>query len=105
MKWEGRSMRQPNFYSRYRRAGGLIFVSGQLAFDEDGHIIEGEIESQTKRCFERIAGVLSEENLTMESVVNCGCWIVDTLHFDRFNDAYLEFFLDSAMHDRKPVVY
>src|SRR3546814_10753631 len=104
MKWEGRSMRQPNFYSRYRRAGGLIFVSGQLAFDEDGHLIEGEIESQTKRCVERIADVLSEENLTMDSVVKCGCRIVDPLHFDRFNAAYLEFFRDRALPARSTVV-
>src|SRR3546814_18992689 len=94
MKWEGRSMRQPNLYSRYRRAGGLLFVSGQLAFDEDGHLIEGEIESQTKRCLARMAAVLCEANLTMHSVVNCGCWSVVTINFILFNAPYLDLICD-----------
>lgn len=97
-------MRQPNFYSRYRRAGGLILVSGQLAFDEDGHLIEGEIEDQTKRCLERIGEVLDEEKLSLESIVKCGCWIVDPLHFERFNAAYLEFFGGSVLPARSTVV-
>src|SRR3546814_13661094 len=40
----------------------------------------------------------------MDSVVKCGCWIVDPLHFDRFNAAYLEFFRARALPARSPVV-
>lgn len=34
--------------SRYRRAGDLVFLSGQIAFDSEGRILSPDIEGQVR---------------------------------------------------------
>jgi len=79
-------------FSRAMRAGDLVFISGQMATDGGGRIIDGGIEAQTRQVFENIKAILAEAGCTLGDVVKCTCWIDDARDFGRFNATYAEFF-------------
>ena len=51
------------------RAGDYIFVSGQVAKDADGNMIDGTIEEETPATIESIERILAEEGATLDDVV------------------------------------
>ena len=77
------------------RAGGFVFVGGQVARDEDGGIITGGIESQTRQTLKNIAHVLVLAGCTLDDVVKTTVWLEDARDFEEFNRAYTEFFPDN----------
>lgn len=81
-------------FSRAVRAGDLVFVSGQMATDASGAIVEGGIEIQTRKVFENMKAILNEAGCSLADVVKCTCWISDARDFGRFNATYAEFFPD-----------
>jgi len=79
-------------FSRAVRAGDLVFVSGQMATDTSGAVIEGGIEAQTRQVFANLKAILAEAGCSLDDVVKCTCWIADARDFGRFNATYAEFF-------------
>ncbi|MGH6920544.1 MAG: RidA family protein, partial [Geminicoccaceae bacterium] len=79
-------------FSRAMRAGDLVFVSGQMATDGSGRIIDGGIEAQTRQVFKNIEAILAEAGCALADVVKCTCWIDDARDFGRFNATYAELF-------------
>jgi reactive intermediate/imine deaminase len=75
-------------FSKAIRAGDFVFVSGQMATDAGGRLIDGGIEAQTRQVMENIQAILAEAGCTMADVVKCTCWIDDPRDFTRFNAAY-----------------
>jgi 2-iminobutanoate/2-iminopropanoate deaminase len=56
-------------FSRAMKAGGYIFVSGQVGFmDTQGKKVK-EIEAQTKLCLENVKRVLAKAGVYMEDEV------------------------------------
>lgn len=55
-------------YSRAVQAGPFIVVSGCVGIREDGSYPE-DLESQTRRCVERIADALSAFDATLEQII------------------------------------
>lgn len=74
------------------KAGGFVFVSGQVARDENGDLIAGGIEAQTRQTMKNVAHALALAGCTLESVVKTMVWLDDARDFDEFNRAYSEFF-------------
>ena len=57
-------------YSHAAKAGGLIFVAGQVAQDVDGNVIgRGDIEAQAVQIFENLKAVLASAGATLDDVV------------------------------------
>ncbi|MEM7024299.1 MAG: RidA family protein [Pseudomonadota bacterium] len=79
-------------FSRAMRAGDLVFVSGQMATDHTGAIVDGGIEAQTRQVFANIEAILAEADCTLADVVKCTCWIADARDFGRFNATYATYF-------------
>jgi reactive intermediate/imine deaminase len=79
-------------FSRAMRAGDLVFVSGQMATDSSGQIVNGGIEAQTRQVFKNIEAILAEAGCALADVVKCTCWIDDARDFGRFNATYAEIF-------------
>jgi enamine deaminase RidA (YjgF/YER057c/UK114 family) len=53
-------------YSHAAKAGGLIFVAGQVAQDVEGNIIgRGDIEAQAVQIFENLKAVLASAGATL----------------------------------------
>jgi 2-iminobutanoate/2-iminopropanoate deaminase len=73
---------------------GLLFTSGQLAFDDKGQLCTGDITEQTRLCLENIRRLLEAESLSVQNIIKVTVWLTDTADFGGFNAAYSEFFGD-----------
>ncbi len=74
------------------RAGDFIFVSGQVAKDEDGNMCEGGIEEQTRWTIESIRRVLKAAGADLGDVVRITVYLDDARDFGRYNRVFAEFF-------------
>ena len=74
------------------KAGGFVFVSGQVARDENGNMIVGGIEPQTRQTMKNVAHALALAGCTLEDVVKTMVWLDDARDFGEFNRVYSEFF-------------
>jgi reactive intermediate/imine deaminase len=74
------------------KAGGFVFVSGQIARDENGGIIAGGIDAHTRQTMRNVAHALALAGCTIEDVVKTTVWLDDARDFDEFNRVYSEFF-------------
>ncbi len=79
-------------FSKAVKAGGFIFLSGQLAMDAQANIIEGGIEVQTRVVLERIAATLAECGASMGDVVRTTIWLANLEDFAVFNEEYKKHF-------------
>jgi len=76
-------------YSQAIRAGGLIFVSGQIPLDPAaGALVSGTIEEETARVMENIRAVLEAAGAGLEDVVKTTIFLTDLGDFDRVNEVY-----------------
>ena len=80
-------------FSLVRRAGGLVFLSGEIPVADDGSIPEG-IAAQTDLVFKHIAETLAGEGLTLDDVVSCMVHLADKADFAEYNAAYRKHFKD-----------
>lgn len=59
------------------KCGNMIFVAGQVAFDEQGNLLHpGDLEAQTRITMENIKRVLAEFGATLADVVMVKCYYV-----------------------------
>ena len=84
-------------FSLVRRAGGLVFLSGEVPVADNGRIPEG-IAAQTDLTLQLIAETLAGEGLSLADVVSCTVYLADKADFAEFNQAYRKHF-----HDLLPV--
>jgi 2-iminobutanoate/2-iminopropanoate deaminase len=95
----GQRPRMPNgtlaAYSPIVRAGGFVFVSGQLPFDANRKIVSGGIEEQARQCYENVRALLREAGCGLEHVVKTVNYLADPRDFAAFNVAYAELFGES----------
>lgn len=82
---------RPHF-SNCVKAQGLVFLSGQLPFDENGVLIGETIEAQTQQCLDNIDRILKSAGLSKENVVKATVWLTHVEDFPGFNATYKEFF-------------
>ena len=80
-------------YSQAIRAGNLLFLSGQVAFDPaTGELVKGDIVQQTQRALENMKAVLEAEKLTMADVVKTTVFMKNIENFARMNEVYASYF-------------
>lgn len=80
-------------YSQGMKAGGFIFVSGQIPLEpETGIVVTGDIDVQTERVLKNIAGVLEAAGSSLEGVVKTTVYLKDMADFPKFNECYAGFF-------------
>ncbi|RAK58404.1 RidA family protein [Phenylobacterium hankyongense] len=78
--------------SKSRRAGDLLFLSGQLPRGADGQIVEGDVAVQTRQALSNLVAVLEANGGTTADVVKVTAWLTDRRHYKAFNDVYCEIF-------------
>jgi len=79
------------------RAGDYIFVSGQVAKDENGNMISGTIEVETAGTIDSIRRILAEEAATLADVVRVTTYLEDTRDFGLYNKVFAEHFKDAVL--------
>lgn len=78
--------------SKTRRAGNLVFVSGQLPRGDGGAIVSGGIEDQTRRSLANLEAALKSAGGGLADVVKVTVWLTDARHFAGFNETYRSVF-------------
>ena len=80
-------------YSQAVKAGGLVFVSGQLPIDPaTGEFAGSDVVSQTRQSLQNIKSILEAEGLTMDSVVKTTVLLQHISDFGAMNEVYAQFF-------------
>ena len=75
-------------YSLWRRAGGLIFVAGQVPRDPERNIIGDTIEEQTTAVLDNLRLVLEDAGTDFSRLVRVQVYLADIGEFPRFNAVY-----------------
>ncbi|RMZ82725.1 hypothetical protein DV738_g1505, partial [Chaetothyriales sp. CBS 135597] len=79
-------------YSQAIRAGGLIFVSGQIPAGPDGKLVEGSIAELTRQCCKNIEAILKAGDSSLDKVVRVGVFLADMQYFAEMNKEYAQWF-------------
>jgi 2-iminobutanoate/2-iminopropanoate deaminase len=80
-------------FSHVVDAGGLIFLSGQVAQDPaTGKLIQGAVRQQTQQIFANIGVLLSDLGLTLDDVVKVNVFLTSMRDFAEMNTVYGEHF-------------
>ena len=80
-------------YSQAIKAGGFVFVSGQIPIDpQTGQFVPGGIAEQTERVLKNLAAVLEAAGSSLERVVKTTVFLADMKEFPGMNEVYATFF-------------
>ena len=76
-------------YSQAIRAGGFVFVSGQLALKPgDKELSGGEIGAQTEQVFANLKAILEEAGSSLDKLVKTTVFLQDLSDFTGMNEVY-----------------
>ena len=81
---------QPLPFSSAVKAGPFVFVSGQIAMGDNGEIVPGGIEAQTRRTMHNVEQALALAGCTLQDVVKATVWLDDARDFWSFNRVYAD---------------
>jgi len=79
-------------FSESARAGGLLFLAGQIGEDADGKLVPGGIQAEAEQLLLNIEAALTRRGLTMEHVVKCTVFLADIDEWGAFNEVYKKHF-------------
>jgi 2-iminobutanoate/2-iminopropanoate deaminase len=80
-------------YSQAVKAAGLVFVSGQAAFDPDtGSLVGTTIQEQTRQCLKNVETILNAAGSSIEKIVSATFILRDPDDFAGMNEEWLRWF-------------
>jgi 2-iminobutanoate/2-iminopropanoate deaminase len=80
-------------YSPAVRAGGFIYVSGQVPVDPATNIpVTGDVQAETRQVLANIQRILEGCGASLADVVKCTVFLTDVEDFKAMNEVYTEFF-------------
>ena len=79
-------------FSESVRAGGLLFISGQVGSDDSGNLVEGGIRPESRQVMRNIRDIIYRRGLTMSDVVKCTIFLADVSKWGDFNQVYTSYF-------------
>ena len=80
-------------YNQATSAGGVLYVSGQIAIDPDtGDLLTDNIEDETRRVMDNLQAIVEAGGSSMEQVLKCEVFVSDMEYFGRINTVYATYF-------------
>jgi len=80
-------------YSQAVKAGGLLFISGQIPLDPaTGEVVEATIQAQTTRSLNNLKAIVEQAGGSLDSVVKTTVFLKDMGDFAEMNKIYQSFF-------------
>ena len=80
-------------YSQGIRAGGTIWLSGQLPLDPaTGQLLTGEMRDQVRQVFRNLSAVAEAAGSSLDHAVKITVFLIDLSHFTVVNEVMAEFF-------------
>jgi 2-iminobutanoate/2-iminopropanoate deaminase len=84
-------------YSQAIKANGLVFVSGQIAFDPaTQQVVAGDVAVQTDRVLRNLSEILEAAGSGLGKVVRSGVFLKDMNDFAAMNKVYGQYFSSDA---------
>lgn len=74
------------------RAGDFVYISGQVPTDEQGAVIFGNVETQTRAVMKKLELALSYADCTLADIVKTTVYLADPRDFVGFNGVYSSYF-------------
>jgi len=81
-------------FAKAVKAGGFLFVSGNIPMDK-GEVIEGGIIAQAHQTLKNLTRTLEDAGYSLRNVVRVGIWLDDPRDFGAFNSVFKEYFGDA----------
>jgi reactive intermediate/imine deaminase len=78
-------------YSQAIRAGGTVYVSGQIGLDPATMQMAEGIDGQTHRVFRNLAAVAAASGLNLDYAVRMTVYLTDLAHFARVNEIMAQY--------------
>ncbi len=82
-------------YSQATKLDNLIFVSGQVALNQDTKQIEGDIKQQAHTVLMNLSKILEAAGSGMQNILKTTIFLYDMGDFLRVNEVYASFFKES----------
>ncbi|MCY3539671.1 MAG: deaminase [Acidimicrobiia bacterium] len=79
-------------YSVAVRAGGLVFLSGQVALKPEGGREDGDVTAQTRQIMNNIGALLSDLGLDYSDIAKTTIFMVDMGDYAAINEVYAGYF-------------
>lgn len=80
-------------YSQAIKAGGFVFVSGQIAIDPQTEVfLDGGVAEQTEQVLKNLSAVLEAAGSSLSQVVKTTVFLADMKEFAAMNEVYGRFF-------------
>ncbi len=80
-------------YSQAIRAGGFVFISGQIPVQPDtGLVVQGDITAQTHQVMKNLSAILKAAGSGLDQVVKTTVFLANLDDFSGFNRIYEEYF-------------
>ena len=84
-------------YSPAIRAGGLIFVSGQIPLSPDsGEVVGGSIQDQVRQVLENTRALLQAAGSSLNQALKCTVYLTNLGDFEAMNEVYATYFTGEA---------
>jgi len=80
-------------YSQGIKAGGFVFISGQIAIDPaTQNVIQGDVKAQTERICQNLKAILEAAGSDLEGVVKSTVFLRSMADFAAMNEVYGRYF-------------
>ena len=80
-------------YNQAVKAGGLLFISGQIALDpQTGELVAGSTADETHQVMKNLAAILNEAGLGFEQVAKTTIFLSSMDLFAEVNQVYGQYF-------------
>jgi 2-iminobutanoate/2-iminopropanoate deaminase len=80
-------------YSQAIQVGNTVYISGQIPLDPNtAQMVEGGIESETKRVLENIKAIIKASGGEMTNIVKTTILLTDMNDFSKVNEIYASYF-------------
>lgn len=81
-------------YTPAIEAGGFVFLSGQIALDEQGQLHTSDITTETRKVMENVGNLLKAAGLDHGHLVKVTIFLSDMAHYAAVNEVYCTYFGD-----------
>ena len=84
-------------YNQATLAGGVLYVSGQIALDPvTGDLRTGDIETETRRVMDNLRAIVEAGGSSLDRVLKCEVFVSDMENFGRINAVYATYFEEAT---------
>lgn len=80
-------------YSQAVRAGGVVYLSGQIPLDPaTGELVQADISTEARRVFDNLTAVCEAAGGTLGDVARVGIYLTDLADFAAVNAVMADYF-------------